>query len=547
MKFYIAALFCISILLAGPAGAQTVWENPKASVYPYLQRMADKGLIDFNDLVQPIGRNIIYKHLLSLQSIETQLTFTEKKELHFYLEEYAAGYGYTRDAGSVKAFNKDIFGRWRPFSVESKAASLHIDPIVGGGYINGSGKAVRQYSGGVDLWGNFGKHFSYQLYFRDFFESGTGIDSFRLNTPETGILPSWNKTNNSLNYSETRAALTYSWKKGSISLVQDHLQWGYGQNGLMVLSDKSPVYPYLRFDYQLFKWLSFNYEHAMLSSDIIDSAKTFTTSNMSNGVPVHTYFQPKFMAMHSINIRFSKGLSGALGESIVYNNTIQYPYFIPVLFYFLYDYMSSNSNLGADSKKQFFFELSSRNQIPKTHLYATLYINELSVTNIFDPVKRRNQVGFAAGIEKRDFLIPYLSLGLEYTRVNPFVYRDFIPAEDYSNHGYYLGDWMGNNFDRLIVVAKYHPLPKLALMARYQYSRKGGPGTLWQQYYQQPQPPFLFDLQNKTGEATFQCNYEWAHRFYINLSYQLQQIHYYVLTDSRQQIQTGQLGISYGL
>jgi predicted porin len=42
----------------------------------------------------------------------------------------------------------------------------------------------------------------------------------------------------------------------------------------------------------------------------------------------------------------------------------------------------------------------------------------------------------------------------------------------------------------------------------YQSSRKGGAGTLAEQYFQQPQPDFLFNLQNKQKQLSFRAAYE---------------------------------------
>jgi len=542
---YIFIFFSV-ILFAFTAQTQTIWENPKAAVYPFLQRMADKGLIEFNDLIQPVGRKDILILLEELNGKKNNLSKTEIKELSFYYAEYAAAFRQDKDSSLVSLIKNDEFRRWRVLGAKGEGAALYADPLFSLGYIGGSGKAVKQYGSGVDLWGTIGKHWGFQLYIKDFTESGTGYDTVTQNNPQTGIIRKDISNYTSLNYSETRASLSYSWKKGVISIGQDHLLWGYGQNGLIVLSDKSPVFPYIRLDYQLFKWLSFNYDHIWLNSNIIDSNRTYNTGNIVYGGQ-RTYYQPKFMAMHSINIRFTRGLTGAVGESIIYNDHIQVPYLIPVLFFKLYDYQSSNSNNMSGSNGQFFFNLSSRNQLPKTHLYGTLFIDEISLTDIFNQKKKRNQIGYTAGIERQDCLIPYLSLGLEYTRVNPFVYSNFIPSEDYTSHGYNLGDWMGNNFDRIIAVAKYHPFPKLYLNAHYQYSRKGGAGDVLQQYFAQPQPPFLFDLQNKTKEIYFQLNYEWIHRLYLNFTFTGQQIQYYAPAVSNQSIQTMQLGISYGL
>ncbi len=538
-------LLCMGVIFQLHVTAQTIWENPKSEAYPFLTRMANKGLIQFNDLILPVSRKTIYEHLRQLQQISSSLTSTEKKELAFYLQEYSRAYHTIKDTSNISFFKKDAYGRFRSFTANEHTTTLQVDPIIGMGYIGGSDKAVKQYSSGVDIWGTIGSHWGFQIYFRDFNETGTGFDTLTQNTPNTGIIRKDISNHKSLNYSETRAAITYTWKKGIVSIGQDHLQWGYGQNGLIVLSDKSPVFPYIRFDYQLFKWLHFNYAHIWLNSNIIDSGRTYATGNTVYGGQ-RTYFQPKYMAIHSVNITLKKGLTAAIGESMIYNDRIQIPYLIPILFYKIYDYESTNSNNMSGSNSQIFFNINSRNQIPKTQLYGTVFIDEISVTNFFNTKKRRNQLGYTIGIEKNDLFIPYFSMGVEYTRVNPFVYRNFIPAEDYTNHGYYLGDWMGNNFDRIIVTAKYHPIAKLSLMARFQYSRKGGPGNLIQQYFVQPQPSFLFDLQNKTTEFYFQAKYEWLHRLYINAI--IQQLHSHdAILNTNNIANTLQLGISYGL
>ncbi|MFK5073414.1 hypothetical protein ACI4BE_28205, partial [Klebsiella pneumoniae] len=91
--------------------------------------------------------------------------------------------------------------------------------------------------------------------------------------------------------------------------------------------------------------------------------------------------------------------------------------------------------------------------------------DEIRVSTIFNPAKSRNQVGYTLGGSVTDALLPYLTLGTEYTHVNPFVYSNIIPAQFYTQFGYSLGDWMGNNFDRSMVFAKYTPIPRLRLYA----------------------------------------------------------------------------------
>lgn len=53
--------------------AQTVWENSRSEVYPYLYRLAQKGLIDFQDIIQPVSRQQIATLLQELEQQSEQL------------------------------------------------------------------------------------------------------------------------------------------------------------------------------------------------------------------------------------------------------------------------------------------------------------------------------------------------------------------------------------------------------------------------------------------------------------------------------------------
>ncbi len=104
---------------------------------------------------------------------------------------------------------------------------------------------------------------------------------------------------------------------------------------------------------------------------------------------------------------------------------------------------------------------------------------------------------------------------------------------------------MGNNFDRAILFAKYTPLAKLKLLARYQKIRKGGPGTIFQQYEVQPQPPFLFDYIKTRSDIFFQARYEWINNIYISSSYTYMQTK--LANGNLVKDNSFQIGISVGL
>jgi hypothetical protein len=540
--------FClfIALLYLPRVGGQVVWENHTKEVYNYLSRMAQKGLIELNDNIKPLSRKYLADCLDSLAHKKNELTATEHKELLFYTREYGNEINFPFYSTEAIHFLKtDPFQRWRSFSATGKEFILQADPVFSAATISGSGKSVTQTSNGIHLWGNAGKHWGFLFFYNDFTESGKGFDSTRQNNDQTGIVRKDTSLHSSQNYSQFRGSISYSWKNGSLSFGQDYLLWGYGENGKIVLSDKAPAFPFIRLDYRPLSWLSFNYTHTWLNSNIIDSTRSYSTGNSVFG-GVRQVFVPKFMATHSIQINAGKGLSFALGESIVYSDRLDIGYLMPLMFFKVYDNIVNNSNIRTGSNGQLFFQVSSRNQLAKTHLYGTLFIDEIRLSSLFDKTNSRNQLGITTGGTTTDLIIPYLTFGLEYTRVNPFVYKNLIPAQDYSSFNYSLGDWMGNNFDRLSYTLKYTPFPRLNCLARFQTSRKGGAGTTEQQYFQQPQPSFLFNRVNSQEELLLKVSFEWINNLSL-MGYMSNLTTKYSQTGISVKNNTLQIGFSYGL
>lgn len=537
----LALIFFCQTYTYGQAGP---WENHRTEVYNYLYRMAQKGLINFDDNVRPISRRYIQTCLDSLSARSLILSTTENKELQFYLQEYTDSYINSADA-PVHLLKKDSARRWRLLDINTNNFMLRIDPVMTAAMIEGTNRSVKQYSAGITAYGYAGKHWSYYFSFNDVNEKGTGIDTLRAFTPQSGIVTRIATNKQSHNYAELRGGISYGFKNGSLSLAYDQTTWGYGENGRMILSDKAPSYPFFRLDYKPLKWLSFYFMHGWLNSNVVDESRSYPT-----GVPIYdssqVFYLPKYFSIHSLSVQPVKGLDITFGEAMEYNDGAYVGYLIPVMFFKAYDNLINNNNINASSNGQMFLQVSSRNHIPRTHLYGSVFIDEISISNIFDEKKSRNQLGINIGASTTDLLIPYLTVGLEYTRINPFVYRNMIPAQDYTHSNYLLGDWMGNNADRFIFSVKYTPLPKLKLAGRYQSIRKGGMGTYEQQYFQQPQPSFLFDRLFDQTEMEFRASYEWINRLNLYGIASFKKTHSYI-TNLNTSINMLTLGVSYGL
>jgi len=485
-------LFIFLLALTTQVAAQPVYERHTAEVNQYLGRMAQKGLIVWEDNIQPLRMDLITAALDSLQACASTLSTVEKKELSFYQNFYQS------------VSNKYQLG------YKNEDFSFKLFPVVTGQLHSSDSIQYFKRSIGINLYGAISKRWGYQLSFQDITEKGALLDTSKQSIEaamETGYVKNSLFNNKSINYTEIRAHLSYAFKKGMISVGQDYLTWGYGQGGRLVLSDKAPTYPYLRLDLQLTSWLRFNYSHAWLKSDIPDSSKSYTIPNSVNG-GIREVMVQKFLAQHSLDIRLMKGLNFMLGESMLYTDRLNLGYFIPVMFFKAFDNYSGNNSITRGANGQFFFQMSSRNQLPNTHLYTTLFIDEIKISKVFNSKERRNQLGYTMGANITDLGLPYLTLGAEYTRIRPFVYRNFLPAQNYTTASFAMGDWMGANTDRLLLFANYTPRPRLKLQLKYQHIRKGDEGTLQQQYFQQPQPKFLFGQRRQWNDLLFKASYE---------------------------------------
>ena len=506
VKLFFIIVGCIFLFNANPGTAQVF--THQQTVVAYLERMAQKGAIEFNDLMKPVDRATVFNLLNQLQQ-NKNLTKIERDELTFYISYYSFDNlekAYIPKSLTVfKQIKKNLFKEPHILNYSDDNFRLMVDPLAEIGF-QGSKKTSQLVSTGFQMMGYAGKRIGFQLSVRDVNETGD-YDSLRIDNTLMGFNRKQTINNNLLSYSQFNANLSYRFNKGMITVGQDQNVLGYGKTGNLVLSSKSPSYPFYRFQYNPTKWMSVNYMHAWLQSGVIDSLKSYGTGNSVYGGQRESFI-PKFYAIHFVEVRPMKGLSIHLGESIVYTDQLEPAYLMPLTFFKAYDNNKYNDKITTGANGQFFMGISSRNQIPKTHLYAQLFIDEIRVSNIFNSTKSRNQIAYQIGASVTDIGLPYLTLTAELNKVYPFVYRNFLPAQNYSNSNYPLGDWMGSNADRIELIANYHPKPRLNLRAYYRMMAKGGAGSIEQQYFLTPSPIYGFDPQYKTNKFSFESSYE---------------------------------------
>jgi len=118
-----------------------------------------------------------------------------------------------------------------------------------------------------------------------------------------------------------------------------------------------------------------------------------------------------------------------------------------------------------------FLNISSR-QIPHTHLFAALYVDEIELKTVFDPPKSRNQLSFKTGFKVNNIISNLFLIG-EYTRSNPWAYRHYISTTTFASNTYNLGYYLGDNSEEYYVALGYQPLRGLSIVADYTKALKG--------------------------------------------------------------------------
>jgi len=526
--FFLKIFFIVLICFVANLKAQLVYEPLYDDVYNFLRRVSQKGIIEFDDLIRPLPKMYIAEKLLEADSLSSKLTPLEREELKFFLqsyyfEEWFIKYDNKRDE-YLEWFNDDPGERWRVFSYGGDGFKLNFDPILGFEVGSVKSEMTTHFWNGFYSYGYIYDVLGFSFDFRDNTESGNTIDKTKRFTPETGVNARtsenyYNYPDDKMEYSEAKMMLATDWKWGSFAVGKEFIEWGYGDNGLIVMSQKAPSFPLLRLDINPVEWLSFNYFHTWLNSDVIDSSSFYYTEHGD----IRYSYRNKYMASHTLTIRPTKGLDIALGESIIYSDELEILYLIPITFFRLADHYLSEQNNSAGSNAQFFFSVSSKGHIKNTHLYGSLIIDELTLNGLFNAEDQRNQIGFTLGGSVTDLPINNLTLKLEYSKIYPYVYRHYINTTNYISSSYLMGHWMGDNADQLYASASYRFLRGLEAIIWTRYIRQGEEQDVDYQF-DQPQPPFLAGLRNDYFYIGGEARYEFIHNLYFRLRYQYQNI-----------------------
>lgn len=482
--------------------------------------MESKRLIYIQDVAKPLTRLEIAKFLMLVDSSKPgvyqpsaerkDLTAVEQQQLDWFKEEF---WYELRKLGYDVSF---LGERWNLYTIRTEELNLELNAVLGGkAQFNKGGAFTYRYSNGLTFFGYFKDVVGFYFNFHDNREQGDRVDFTRALTPDQGIVVvKGGFPENYIEFDKFDGHVSLNLGRLQIEVGKDVNVWGHGYRGQLILSAKPPSYPQVKLNVRLTDWLNFTYIHAWLFSDVVDSVMTYKTglsASLGSGYDRKIY-RDKYFASHIIEATIIPGLDISLGESIIYSDkTPQLIYLIPIMFFRAADHY----NRGQDNS-QFFMDVKA-NLIKNVGFYGTLFIDEITMERIFDRDKARNQLGFQIGTLVVNPLVDDLNFRAEYTRILPWVYSNYIPADTYENNGYTLGHWIGQNADDLYLEANYYPFRSLKLSAYYEKFRKGGQKDIYYQYVV-PSQLFLYGPVRRQDDVGLILRFEPLRDLFATLS-----------------------------
>jgi hypothetical protein len=451
-------LFFLLLFAVEVVSAQAVYEPSGNSVYRFLDEMAAAGQISINTFAKPFTRRQIADFLEEIDGSREGLTQRQTDQLDFFL----------RDYGKELRVGKDWDRRRDIFFYSDSTFELTVNPILGGSVmINENGTRIWRRVGGEFFAsaGNFGFYGS----LRDNNVSEVLAAPQYLTTRQGENYKSISAENRS-DFNEAIGGISYQWKWGDVSVMKDRMTWGNTIRNANVFSGKAPSYAMINYRLYPTDWLEFQYIHGWLVSEELDSARTYLTPNGNRKI-----YMNKNIAANYLTIKSNWDIDFTFGNSIVYSdNGLNPVYFIPFMFFKSVDhtYSGTGSNeLGQNA--QLFFDVSAR-AIKNLHLYASLFVDEVSLSNMWDPDNQTNIMSFKLGGTWFNVL-PNLHLSGEYTRTNPWTYRHQIESTTFASNQYNLGHYLGENADEIYGAIEYVPMKNLRFKAGLWHVRKGTP------------------------------------------------------------------------
>ena len=489
--------FCIVIFLCIFPHVITWAQNIPVSlsytkVYDFIDELIMDGVVTNQTAIRPYTRNQIADMLTQAQRADSLLSNRQQNELKFYLNEFALENDLMVDNfvqyTDRRTFSLSLADPQFSYKSLNNMFKMRIRPILGGDVMLSKKGAIIQRWWGAEIQMDIAKHLSIWGSLRDNSWNGNWLntdyfpsDYARINgahihygasqqTPALSNIPGvqYKEATYGGDFSDSKGGINlYSWW-GSIGIQRENIRWGDSYHSSNILSGRNPAVPMITLQLTPCKWFQFDYFHAWLVSNVLDSTYYYL-ENTTNGNASLKNYRPynKFMAANMFTFTPIKHLSVSLGNSIIYaEQSLQVAYLIPIAFYKSLDHLLTKGVRTQNQNSQVFASISVR-PINHLQLYGSFFLDEVKFSRFKLSEPENNPISYLVGFNWSGWPIDGLSLKGEFMRSYIACYTHSIDVLTWASNSYNMGHYMGDNAQSIYAELAYRPVRGLLLKLSY--------------------------------------------------------------------------------
>ncbi len=541
--FLVALLFCTTL------SAQNIpVPLSYTQIYDYLDELITDGVITVQTSVRPYTRSQVAMMLVQAQVADSLLSRRQQDDLRFYLNEFAL----ERDTmvnnyvqySDYSTFSLSLADPQFSYRMRTNMFKMRIRPILGADVMVSKKGALLQRWWGAELQMDIARHLSIWGSLRDNSWSGNWLSKTyfptetdrmygaRIHYGASRVEPALNnipgvqykEANYGGDFSDSRGGINlYAWW-GSIGLQRENIRWGETYHASNILSGRNPAVPMLTLQLTPCRWFQFDYFHAWLVSNVLDSTYYYTENTTIGGTARHYRPASKYMAANMFTFTPIRQLSFSFGNSIVYaERSPQAAYFIPIAFYKSLDHLLTKGLRTENQNSQVFASLSVR-PIEHLQLYGSFYLDEFKFSRLKRSDPENNPISYMVGFNWSGWPLSGLSLKAEFMRSYIACYTHSVDVLTWESNSYIMGHYMGDNAQSIYAELSYRPIRGMSLRISYTNDMKynsysylrggGGTGGIGETIAQKPFDHCIY----RNDEVRFDGVYEVHPNMYLTLS-----------------------------
>lgn len=425
-------------------------------VYELLDELVSYHVIDANPAIKPYSRRFIASRLHDAQLADSLLSHRLRKEVAFYLNDYALELDtlpsnwvqYTHDSNLALSLAQPSLQYSNAWQVNNlhKRFTMMVRPVLGAQMTTNMRDVQTEHRWGAEIQMDICSHLS--IWGKLFAQSNV------YHPKGSGFVEPIYEWSHS-----TGGISLYTWW-GSIGLQKEAIRWGNAQYASIIQSGIAPSFPMLTLKLTPARWLEFNYFHAWLTPDAIDT--TFFPPAEATYMP-----ERKYMAANMITFMPIKYLELSFGNSIVYaERNIQLAYLIPIAFYKSLDHLLTKGVWTQNQNSQMFLTLSTRN-LKHLYVYGSLFVDEFELARLKKSNPETNPLTYQVGLAVQNWPLDGLRLRGEFMRSYIASYVNQVNALYYSSGESYLGHPLRDNAQSIYAEIGFKPIRGLDLLCSY--------------------------------------------------------------------------------